>query len=110
MATKQERVTAVRVRRLLLPALALIAFQLVGEYLAREHPDRFDPVVECGAGHRYRSIWVPGGSLKAVRWFGRRWQRCPVGRHWSWTRRVDPDRLSPNDLQAASAMHDLRVA
>ena len=96
--------------RLLLPLSILSGFALVGEYLRRRDPGRFEPVVECRQGHRYRSIWVPGGSLKAVRWFNRRWQYCPVGHHWSWTRRVDADRLSPDELNAANAVHDLRVA
>ena len=95
---------------LLLPALALGGFAVLGEVLRRQQPERFEPVVECAQGHRYRSVWLPGGSLKALRWFNRRYQRCPVGRHWSWTRRVDADRLSPDALRAANAVHDLRVA
>src|SRR4051812_13763777 len=99
-----------RARRVLLPVLSLAGFALVGHYLSRHSPERFDPVVECSRGHRYRSIWVPYGSLKAVRMFDRRLQWCPVGRHWSWTRRVDAARLSPDELSAANAVHDLRIA
>jgi hypothetical protein len=93
-----------------MPVLSLAGFVLVGRYLSRRDPERFEPVVECSEDHRYRSIWVPFGSLKAVRWFGRRYQWCPVGRHWSWTRRVDADRLSEDELREANAVHDLRVA
>jgi hypothetical protein len=99
-----------RLRRFILPALALGGFGLVGRFLSQQNPERFDPVVECSEGHRYRSIWVPGGSLKALRWFNRRYQWCPVGRHWSWTRRADPDRLTADEIEAARAVHDLRVA
>ena len=99
-----------RPRHLLVPALALGGFGLVGAYLSRRNPERFDPVAECSQGHRYRSIWVPGGSLKSLRWFNRRFQWCPVGRHWSWTRRVDTGQLSPDEVRSATAVHDLRVA
>lgn len=96
--------------RFLLPALVLAGFALLGEWLRREQPARFEPVVECSQGHRYRSIWVPGGSLKALRLFNRRFQRCPVGHHWSWTRRIDAALLSDEELESANAVHDLRVA
>jgi hypothetical protein len=96
--------------RMLMPLVMLAGFAALGDWLWRRQPARFEPVVECSQGHHYRSIWVPGGSLKALRWFGRRYQWCPVGRHWSWTRRVDADLLAPSDLQAANAVHDLRVA
>ncbi len=99
-----------RPRRLLGPMLVLAGFVLVGRYLSRRYPERFDPVVRCRQGHRYRSIWVAGGSLKALRWFNRRYQWCPVGRHWSWTHRVDVARLSADELRAANAVHDLRIA
>lgn len=96
--------------RVLLSVLALTGFAVVGRYLARRFPERFDSVVECSQGHRYGSIWVPGGSLKALRWFTRRYQWCPVGHHWSWTRRVDTTQLSEDERRAANAVHDLRIA
>jgi hypothetical protein len=95
--------------RILVSLLALTGFALVGRYLGDHYPGRFDPVVECSDGHRYRSFWIPGGSLKGLRWFNRRFQWCPVGRHWSWTRRIDEQELSAEDLQTATAVHDLRV-
>lgn len=40
--------------------------------------------VRCAKGHVFRTTWIEGGSLKAVR-LGpyTRYQRCPVGRHWA---------------------------
>jgi hypothetical protein len=40
--------------------------------------------VRCSAGHVFRTTWIEGGSLKAVR-LGpmKRYQRCPVGHHWA---------------------------
>jgi hypothetical protein len=40
-------------------------------------------LVRCSAGHLFYTLFVPGVSLKAVRLGTRRFQRCPVGRHWS---------------------------
>lgn len=47
--------------------------------------DRFDRQVRCSAGHVFTTIWMPLGSLKAVRLGWKRWQYCPVGRHWQWS-------------------------
>lgn len=40
--------------------------------------------VRCKSGHLFRTTWIEGGSLKAVR-LGptTRYMRCPVGPHWS---------------------------
>ena len=41
-------------------------------------------VVRCSKGHLFTTTWVEGGSLKAIR-LGplTRYQRCPVGKHWT---------------------------
>ena len=36
-----------------------------------------------GRGHLFTTIWIPGGSLKSLRFGWWRYQRCPVGHHWS---------------------------
>jgi len=72
--------------------------------------ERFDRPVRCSRGHLYTSTWVNGGSLKAVRTgVGRRYQRCPVGRHWAMTVRLDPENLSEDEHEQAAAIHDLRI-
>lgn len=70
---------------------------------------RFERPVRCSSGHLYTTIWIPLGSLKAVRLGRRRYQRCPVGRHWAMTERLDPSKLSPQEQQQAAAVHDVRV-
>ncbi len=40
-------------------------------------------LVRCRDGHLFRTIWVPGVSLKAIRLGWYRVQYCPVGRHWT---------------------------
>jgi len=71
--------------------------------------ERFDRPVRCTAGHLFTTIWIPAVSLKAARLGGRRWQRCPVGHHWAVVAPLDRDTADPADLQAAAAMHDIRI-
>jgi hypothetical protein len=55
-------------------------------------------VVRCSKGHLFTTTWIEGGSLRAVR-LGplRRYQRCPVGKHWSVIRPVKDADLSDAD-------------
>ncbi len=72
-------------------------------------PNRFDRAVRCSDGHLFTTIWIPGGSLKAVRLGNRRYQRCPVGRHWTSVTRLDPATASAEDFAAAAAVHDIHI-
>ncbi len=69
----------------------------------------FDRPVRCSAGHLYTTIWVPFGSLKAVRLGFKRWQHCPVGQHWATVGWSDRDSMSAEDLAAAAKVHDIRI-
>jgi hypothetical protein len=71
--------------------------------------ERMDTIVRCSKGHLFTTIWMPLGSLKAVRLGPRRYQRCPVGRHFALVQRVDPSELDPVELSAAQAIHDVRI-
>lgn len=68
--------------------------------------ERFDRPVRCRDGHVFTTIWIPLASFKAVRLGLRRYQRCPVGRHWSTV-----VQLASGTAEAAqaAAVHDLRV-
>lgn len=70
---------------------------------------RFDTVVRCKDGHLFTTIWVPMASIKALRLGNGRWQHCPVGKHWSVVVPVDEGTLDPPALEAARAVHDIRV-
>lgn len=70
--------------------------------------ERFDRPVRCRDGHLFTTIWVPLASLKAVRLGDRRYQRCPVGRHWSIVRPLAAG-AADADLAAAAAVHDARI-
>lgn len=71
--------------------------------------ERFDRPVRCKGDHLFTTIWIPLGSLKAVRLGNRRFQRCPVGHHWSMVFPLDQDAADPGDLAAAAAVHDIRI-
>jgi hypothetical protein len=66
-------------------------------------------VVRCRAGHVFTTIWIPGGSLKSVRLGLWRFQRCPVGGHWSLVTPVNPAELTEDELQAARENRDIRL-
>jgi hypothetical protein len=71
--------------------------------------ERFDRPVRCRAGHLFTTIWIPLASFKAVRLGTQRYQRCPVGGHWAIVTQIDPALASPADLEAAAAVHDIRI-
>lgn len=66
-------------------------------------------VVRCRAGHLFTTIWIPGASLKSVRLGWWRFQRCPVGRHWTLVTPVRESELGESDRAAARRVHDARV-
>jgi hypothetical protein len=71
--------------------------------------DGFDRPVRCRDGHLFTTIWIPLGSLKAIRLGRRRFQRCPVGHHWSMVTQVDRTTAPAAELEAAAAVHDVRI-
>jgi len=66
-------------------------------------------VVRCRLGHVFTTMWIPGVSFKAVRLGWARFQRCPVGRHWSVVRPVDPDELTAAEKLSAAHHRDVRI-
>ena len=66
-------------------------------------------VVRCRAGHLFTTIWIPGASLKSVRLGWWRFQRCPVGRHWTLVTPVRESELGETERAAARQVHDARV-
>ena len=69
---------------------------------------KFDQIVRCKSGHLFTTIWVPFASLKAVRLGNRRYQFCPIGRHWSVVEKVDASTLSDDERRGATR-HDIRL-
>ena len=66
-------------------------------------------VVRCRGGHLFTTLWIPLASVKAARLGLWRFQRCPVGRHWSIVTPVRESMLTPEELREAQAVHDVRV-
>ncbi|MGE5287051.1 MAG: hypothetical protein ACM3ML_07585 [Micromonosporaceae bacterium] len=68
-----------------------------------------DVVVRCLAGHLFMTIWIPGGSFKAIRlgWF--RIQHCPVGNHVTVVTPVRDSDLTDEERRIAAQYHDTRV-
>ncbi len=66
-------------------------------------------VVRCSRGHLFTTIWIPGGSLKSLRFGWWRYQRCPVGHHWSFVTPVKAVELTEQERRIASETRDVRV-
>ncbi len=72
--------------------------------------ERFDIPVRCSAGHLFTTIWIPFGSLKAVRLGSTRYQYCPVGRHWAAVAPLGRDGPpAAGELTRAAMVHDARI-
>ena len=66
-------------------------------------------VVRCRAGHLYTTLWIPGISIKALRLGWWRFQRCPVGHHFSLVTPVNESELSGGERRSAHKHHDVRL-
>ncbi len=94
---------------LVLGLVVLIAVVAVLLVAGARSGDRFERIARCRSGHLFTSTVVPGASLKAVRLGRVRFQRCPVGNHWTLVGWVDPATLTPEELSRARAQHDVRI-
>lgn len=63
-------------------------------------------IVRCSQGALYSTIWLPLGSLKAIRLGSTRVQRCPVHHKWERVRKVDSASLTSEELASAMATRD----
>ena len=66
-------------------------------------------VVRCRDDHLFTTIWIPVGSLKSLRFGWWRFQRCPVGRHWSIVTPVKPIDLTEDESRIAREHRDIRI-
>lgn len=97
-----------RRRGLVLVGLALLSEALVLA-LRGYRPIGGRVVVRCRSGHLYTTTWLPLGSLKALRFGWWRFQRCPVGPHWSFVSPVRRADLAPGELELAEGRRDLAI-
>jgi hypothetical protein len=63
-------------------------------------------VVRCRDGHLFTTIWIPGGSFKAIRLGFIRLQYCPVGDHWTFVTPVPDSDLTDRERMLADLYHD----
>jgi len=66
-------------------------------------------IVRCRDGHFFTTIWIPGVSLKAARLGWWRFQRCPVGRHWSIVTPVRDADLNEEERRSAAEHKDIAI-
>jgi hypothetical protein len=66
-------------------------------------------VVRCRREHLFTTLWIPGVSVKALRFGWRRVQRCPVGRHWSIVTPVRESDLSARERRRPRQVKDIRI-
>ena len=66
-------------------------------------------IVRCRDGHLFTTLWIPGASLKALRLGWYRFQRCPVGNHWTLVKPVRDADLTSEEREAAEQIHDVRL-
>src|ERR1700728_3061689 len=92
-------------------AAAVIACYVVGSIVAARAGYRLgrNAIVRCRQGHLFTTIWIPGGSLKAIRLGLWRIQWCPVGRHVDLVRLVKPGDLSECERELAGGHEDILV-
>lgn len=64
-------------------------------------------IVRCRQGHLYTTFWLPGVSFKALRLGWWRYQRCPVGGHWSLITPVRESELTEDERQVARSRSDI---
>jgi hypothetical protein len=81
--------------------LVVIGIAVIGINVAMRRKGYSVPgktAVRCSKGHLFRTTWIAGGSLKAVR-LGptTRFAHCPVGKHWAIIHPIKDADLSEED-------------
>ncbi len=95
-------------RRLVLITVVAVVLETLGLWL-RAHRLGGNVVVRCRQGHLFTTIWIPAASVKSLRLGWWRFQRCPVGHHWTIVTPVREAELSEQARRLASEHHDVRL-
>ena len=90
---------------------AFVVFSVVSTLIARRRGYNMggNIVVRCRKGHLFTTIWIPLASFKAIRLGWTRFQRCPVGRHWSLVTPVKDSDLTDEERKFAAEHRDVRI-
>jgi hypothetical protein len=99
---KRSRIS--RRRRL----LAIVAVSLAESLAMKARGYRIggNLVVRCRKGHLFTTLWIPGVSVKSIRFAWWRLQRCPVGEHWSIVTPVKESELTEDERRIAAQVKD----
>ena len=102
--------SAKRNRRRVIVA-GIVAGYLVGTVIAIRQGYTFgrNVTVRCRRGHLFTTVWIPGASVKALRFGYWRVQWCPVGRHVDLVHPVKGADLTEAERSFALAHHDVLV-
>lgn len=91
-------------------AVPIIAVVLIAKFvLARKRGRPLvagSVLVRCRKGHVFKTSWSPLGSLTSVRLGSARFQRCPVGEHWSLVKPVRAGELTDEERRRAEEYRD----
>ena len=99
--------TRTRALTLGLTATALVGGTLVARRMGYKVGG--NTIVRCRDGHLFTTLWIPGASIKSLRLGWYRFQRCPVGDHWTLVKPVKDADLTPEERKAAEQIHDVRL-
>lgn len=99
-----------RTRRLLI-AGGIAACYAAGTVYATSRGYKFgrNVTVRCRDGHLFSTVWLPGASVKSLRFGLWRVQWCPVGRHVALVRQVKDADLTGAERTFAAEHHDVPV-
>ena len=91
-------------------AIVVLAM-VVATFISRRRGYAIGPntLVRCQEGHLFTTMWIPGASVKALRLGWWRFQRCPVGDHWSLVHPVKGADLTDEERQFAAEHRDIRL-
>jgi hypothetical protein len=96
-----------RIRPVVFVGLGIVAFTLAARRLGYKLGGNV--VVRCRQGHLFTTLWIPGIKLKALDLGIARFQRCPVGKHWTLITPVRDAGLTNAERQFAAEHHDIPV-
>lgn len=101
----------VRAHRRLWTVLAVATMLALGTAVARSLGYKVGgtTIVRCRDGHLFTTLWIPGVSVKALRLGWWRYQRCPVGHHWTFVSPVRDADLTAEQRAAAEQLHDVHL-
>lgn len=93
------------------PLVVVVALLASGTLIARRLGYKVggNTVVRCRQGHLFTTLWIPGVKFKGLDLGVARFQRCPVGKHWSLVTPVRDSDLTSADRRSAREHHDVWV-